>query len=174
MLEQKAAAGVQVCAIFDGFANLVVVTAVSASPRRCRRSQYHSLSRVWYALDPRRYARDHRKLLVVDQQIAFIGSFNIGKLYATEWRGTTCASAAQPCRISPPASPFLEQQPRAAPADRSAAGAPVARPDQRSTGNDPARLLFPIRGMYLDAINQRPPPHLPDQRLFHPRPRGAL
>ena len=38
--------------------------------------------------DPRRYALDHRKLLVVDGVIGFIGGYNIGSLYATDWRDT--------------------------------------------------------------------------------------
>lgn len=38
--------------------------------------------------DPRRYALDHRKLLVVDGHIGFIGGYNLGSLYATEWRDT--------------------------------------------------------------------------------------
>src|SRR5207244_12296812 len=50
--------------------------------------EYRTLNRVWYIFDPRRYARDHRKLLVVDHKIAFLGGFNIGKLYATQWRDT--------------------------------------------------------------------------------------
>ena len=41
--------------------------------------------RFW---DLRRYGRNHRKLLVVDEEVAFLGGYNIGSAYATEWRDT--------------------------------------------------------------------------------------
>ncbi|HWO57774.1 MAG TPA: phospholipase D-like domain-containing protein, partial [bacterium] len=108
----------------------------------------------WYAFDPRRYARDHRKLLVVDNTIAFVGGYNVGKLYATEWRDTHL-------RIRGPAALELAytfadfwnairghrpQITRIPP--RSWPGA------IRVQRNDPARLVFPIRAMYLDAIER--------------------
>ena len=37
---------------------------------------------------PRNTGRDHRKLLVVDHDAAFVGGYNIGSLYATDWRDT--------------------------------------------------------------------------------------
>ena len=87
-LARKAAEGVNVYVIFDSFANLVVPPRFKRFPEAIHTLEYRTLDRVWYLLDPRRYARDHRKLLVVDHEIAFIGGFNIGKLYATEWRDT--------------------------------------------------------------------------------------
>ena len=36
----------------------------------------------------RNSGRDHRKLLVVDHDVAFVGGYNIGSLYATDWRDT--------------------------------------------------------------------------------------
>src|SRR5439155_24337305 len=44
--------------------------------------------RLWQLLDPRRYALDHRKLLIVDGTTSFIGGYNLGALYATQWRDT--------------------------------------------------------------------------------------
>jgi len=32
--------------------------------------------------------RDHRKILVVDDAVGFVGGYNIGEAYATEWRDT--------------------------------------------------------------------------------------
>ena len=153
-LERKAAAGVQVYVIFDSFANLVVSPSFKRFPATIQKLEYRTLERVWYALDPRRYARDHRKLLVVDHQIAFVGGFNIGKLYATQWRDTHL-------RIRGPAARELAY----AFADfwnnnrehRLPIEAVPSRPWPGSIKiqcNDPARLLFPIRGMYLDAINR--------------------
>ena len=153
-LVRKAAAGVKVYVIFDGFANLIVPSSFKRFPETINTIEYRTLERVWYALDPRRYARDHRKLLIVDDQIAFIGGFNIGKLYATEWRDTHL-------RIRGPvalelAYTFIDfwnnNREHRAPID--------ALPTRfwpdiiRIHCNDPARLVFPIRGMYLDAIER--------------------
>jgi cardiolipin synthase A/B len=153
-LARKAAAGVQVYVIFDSFANLVVSPRFKRFPPPIHMIEYRTLERVWYALDPRRYARDHRKLLIVDNQIAFVGGFNIGELYATEWRDTHL-------RIRGPAALDLaytfadfwnnnrEQRP--------AIETILTRPWPgriKVHCNDPARLVFPIRGVYLDAINR--------------------
>jgi len=153
-LALKAAEGVKVYVIFDSFANLVVPSRFKRFPEEINTLEFRTLDRVWYLLDPRRYARDHRKLLIVDHQIAFIGGFNIGKLYATEWRDTHL-------RVRGPAAlefaytfvDFWNNNRE----DRPAIEPVVERPwPQRIKvhRNDPARLIFPIRGMYLDAIER--------------------
>src|SRR5262249_49751922 len=87
-LARKAHEGVAVYAIFDSFGNGVVPREFKLFPPVIQTLEYHALSRPWHALDPRRYALDHRKLLVVDGAIGFIGGYNLGALYATEWRDT--------------------------------------------------------------------------------------
>ena len=153
-LARKAAEGVQVYVIFDRFANMVVPSRFKRFPATINTLEYSTLERVWYLLDPRRYARDHRKLLVVDHAIAFVGGFNLGKLYATEWRDTHL-------RLRGPAAldlahafvDFWNNN-----RDWRAPLPPVgARPwPQRIKlyRNDPARLIFPIRSMYLEAIER--------------------
>jgi cardiolipin synthase len=153
-LARKAAEGVDVYVIFDSFANLVVPPGFKRFPEEVNALEFRTLEYVWYFLDPRRYARDHRKLLVVDHEVGFVGGFNIGKLYATEWRDTHL-------RMRGPAALELaytfvdfwntnrEHRPAIEPV--------VQRPwPQRIKvhRNDPARLIFPIRGMYLDAIER--------------------
>jgi cardiolipin synthase len=153
-LERKAAEGVQVFAIFDSFANMVVPPAFKRFPANIQSLEYRTLDRVWYLLDPRRYARDHRKLLVVDNQIAFIGGFNLGKLYATEWRDTHL-------RIRGPAAldlahaftDFWNNNRDQRPAIRQILDRPWPS-SIKVHRNDPARLIFPIRGMYLEAIDR--------------------
>jgi cardiolipin synthase len=153
-LARKAAAGVKVFVIYDGFANLVVPSRFKRFPATINTIEYRTLERVWYALDPRRYARDHRKLLVVDNYIAFVGGFNIGKLYAHEWRDTHL-------RIRGPAAlelaytfaDFWNNNREQRVAIDSIAVRPWPGPIKVQC-NDPARLVFPIRGMYLDAINR--------------------
>jgi cardiolipin synthase len=116
--------------------------------------EYRALEHAHHVIDPRRYARDHRKLLIVDERVAFIGGFNIGKLYATEWRDTHL-------RLRGPAASELAfafvnfwnancgQDPEL--------DVPSERPWPQSITvhrNEPERLLFPIRGMFLDAIDR--------------------
>lgn len=153
-LERKAAAGVKVFVIYDGFANLVVSPTFKRFAPAINVLEYRTLNRVWYIFDPRRYARDHRKLLIVDHEIAFLGGFNIGKLYATEWRDTHLRIHGPSVRdIAHTFADFWnnnrEQRPEIPPVlDRPWPGR------IRIQRNDPARLIFPIRGMYLDAIER--------------------
>ena len=88
-LARKAAEGVAVYVIFDRFGNLVVPQAFKSSfVPPVHVLEYSALRRPWHLLDPRRYALDHRKLLIVDGNLGFIGGYNIGSTYATEWRDT--------------------------------------------------------------------------------------
>src|SRR5581483_6352114 len=87
-LAAKAREGVRVYVIFDNFGNLVVPNAFKAFPPEIATLKYSALHYPWDYLDPRRYALVHRKLLVVDGEVGFIGGYNIGSLYATQWRDT--------------------------------------------------------------------------------------
>ncbi|HEU5100271.1 MAG TPA: phospholipase D-like domain-containing protein [Roseiflexaceae bacterium] len=153
-LERKAAEGIHVFVIFDSFANLVVSPKFKRFSHAINVLEYRTLDRVWYLLDPRRYARDHRKLLVVDNEIAFIGGFNIGKLYATQWRDTHLRVRGPAARDLAHAFIDFWNNNR----DWRAELPPVpsrAWPGQiKVHRNDPARLVLPIRGMYLEAIDR--------------------
>jgi cardiolipin synthase len=153
-LAQKAAEGIEVYVIFDRFGNLVVPRAFKSSfAPAIHVLEYSSLSRPWHLLDPRRYALDHRKLLVVDGIVGFIGGYNLGALYATEWRdthlrlrGPAAAELAQTFlnfwnRFCPPNERILQQYHR--------------HFDARITvsQNEAWRMAFPIRDMYIAAID---------------------
>ncbi len=153
-LARKAAEGVRVYVIFDGFANLVVPPHFKRFPITINMLEYRTLRQVWYIFDPRRYARDHRKLLIVDHAVAFIGGFNIGQLYATQWRDTHLAIRG-PTALDL-AHAFVDfwnnnrgRHPAIPPLPRRAWPRQI-----RLARNDPARLIFPIRGMYLEAIER--------------------
>jgi cardiolipin synthase len=155
-LYDAAARGVEVYAIFDGFANLVV------SPRFKRfRPPVKVLRYPVYAaglrfFDLRRYGRDHRKILVVDDEVAFVGGYNIGSAFATEWRDThvritgpgvfdlkrTVADFWNLNRHGRSGGPLLLE----APSDWE--------PRIRVHRNVPRLWMFPIRGLYLEAINR--------------------
>jgi cardiolipin synthase len=153
-LARKAAEGVRVYVIFDRFGNLVVPREFKRFPPEIHVLTYGAIRRPWHLLDPRRYAVDHRKLLVVDGKVGFIGGYNIGALYATKWRDTHL-------RIEGPEAADLAQafvdfwndfQRRS---ERIAMHFPRRfTPHVNLSTNDAARLLFPIRDMYIRAIDR--------------------
>jgi cardiolipin synthase len=153
-LVRKAAEGVHVYVIFDRFGNTVVPREFKQFPPEIHTLEYTGLRRPWHVLDPRRLALDHRKLLVVDAAVAFIGGYNIGQLYATRWRDTHL-------RIRGPAAADLAQSfvdfwDRSQPADQRL-GLHFSRrfaPAIQLQTNDAARLIFPIRDMYIGAIER--------------------
>ncbi len=153
-LARKAAQGVEVAVIFDRFGNLVVPRSFKVFPPTMRALAYQIARRPWHLLDPRRYALDHRKLLIVDGSTSFIGGYNLGSLYATQWRDTHL-------RIIGPASADLAQS-FIEFWNRHATGYPrLTRHYPRRFNpfinfheNDSIRLTFPIRDMYINAIDQ--------------------
>jgi len=153
-LARKASQGVEVYAIFDRFANLVVPHSFKVFPPDMHVLQYHAFTRPWHIFDPRRYALDHRKLLVVDGNTAFIGGYNLGSLYATAWRDTHI-------RIQGPAAAHLAQSfidfwnQHTPDYDHITRHYPRRfDPLINIWGNSPLRLTFPIRDMYIEAIDK--------------------
>jgi len=91
-LARKAEEGVAVYVIFDSFGNFVVPAAFKSSFHPAIHVlEYRGIRRPWHLLDLGRYALDHRKILVTDGTTGFIGGYNLGSLYATEWRDTHLA-----------------------------------------------------------------------------------
>ena len=148
--------GVEVYAIFDGFANLVVSPRFKHFRPPVRVLKYPVYAAGLRFFDLRRYGRDHRKILVVDDEVAFVGGYNIGSAYATEWRDTHV-------RITGPGVWDLKR----AFADfwnlhrRDRHGGPllletpsVWEPRIRVHRNVPRLWMFPIRAMYIEAINR--------------------
>ena len=154
-LVQKAKAGVQVYVIFDGFGNMVVSPRFKRFPPVVHALKYRSWHHLWDVIDIRRYARDHHKLLVVDNTLAFIGGYNIGALYATQWRDTHMHLQG-PGAIDL-AFAFVDFWNTHKGRHLPRISLDVKRDWQDHItvpSNDPLRLLFPIRGMYLNAINR--------------------
>lgn len=154
-LIRRAEEGVEVYVIFDAFGNFVVPRAFKRDwPPSVKVMQFQGISKLWHVFDPRRYAVDHRKLLLVDGHIAFIGGYNIGDLYAAEWRDTHL-------RVRGPAAAELAQSfvdfwNRHCPARDVIKQRYDRTFDPLITihGNDAIRLTFPIRDMYIDAIDR--------------------
>jgi cardiolipin synthase len=151
--------GVEVYCIYDGFANLVVSPRFKQFPPSMKVLRYPAYSAGWRFFDLRRYGRDHRKILVVDDTIGFVGGYNIGSAYETEWRDTHV-------RITGPGvwdlkrafADFwnLNRRRRIGSSERPLLleTASTWEPRIRFHRNVPRLWMFPIRGMYLEAINR--------------------
>ncbi|GII99095.1 cardiolipin synthase [Sediminihabitans luteus] len=154
-IEDAAARGVDVFVVYDGFANLVVPRKFLTFSPQVHVIRFPVFRPGILALNVRKSGRDHRKILVVDDEVGFVGGYNIGADYANQWRDTHC-------RLTGPAvwelrNAFVDfwnvnrdatQPPLEDP------GSPVWDPHVRAARNAPAHLTFPIRNMYLDAIDR--------------------
>jgi cardiolipin synthase A/B len=153
-LERKAADGVEVYVIFDRFANLVVPRSFKTFSPAMHVLEYQSICHLWEVLDPRRFALDHRKLLVVDGTIGFIGGYNLGSLYATSWRDTHL-------RIQGPAAPDIAQSFIDFWNQHASGHPPIKKHYARCfdplinvIGTNAMHLTFPIRDIYIEAIDR--------------------
>ena len=174
-LNRAAERGVRVHVIYDGFANLVV------KPSFFR--QFSDRINVWRMPVVRRgfwkgvirhTGLDHSKILVVDDHAAFVGGYNIGSLYARQWRDThvrVLGPAAWGLRNSIArkwnTAHETKDQIQWVPADGW-------KPEVRVASNIPLQLVYPIRGVYLVAIERavhhiyvNTPYFVPDQQILN-------
>ena len=101
LLCQKALEGVRVFVIYDSFGTRGVAGAEPEMFQRMRncgvRVQVFHPTRPWECkFGWRPVSRDHRKLLVIDGDVAWLGGLNIGREYAGSWVGP---SALAPCEF---------------------------------------------------------------------------
>jgi cardiolipin synthase A/B len=147
--------GVMVCVVFDGFANLVVPRAFGRFPEAVNVLRFPVVRPGLPLMNLRRTGRDHRKILVVDGRVGFVGGYNIGELYATKWRDTHV-------RVEGPGvwelqNAFVDfwnrhrrpSQPALPDSGSSRWGSPL-----RAARNEPSRLVYPVRALYLEAIDR--------------------
>jgi cardiolipin synthase len=158
-LERAAARGVEVYVILDSFANLVVSPRFKRFGSGIKVLRYPVYAAGWRPFDLRRYGRDHRKILVVDDSVGFVGGYNIGSPFATEWRDTHV-------RITGPGVWDLKRafadfwnlnrrrRLRASERPLLIETASTWEPTIRFHRNVPRLWMFPIRSMYLEAITR--------------------
>ena len=153
-LEQKAAQGVAVYVMCGGSGNRLPACASRSFHSNMHVLGHRSFHRPWHMLDPRRYAQDHRKLLVVDGVVGFMGGYNLGNRYTTGWRDTHL-------RLRGPATAelahaFIDSWNRFSdPHERIARRYPRQfDPLIVVRANDALQLTFPIRDMYIEAIDR--------------------
>jgi cardiolipin synthase len=154
-LARKARQGVKVCVIFDGLANVVVPPSFKRFPQEIHTLHFRPLWGPANLANPRNVFRYHRHLMAVDGRVAFLGGYNIGSLYAAGWRDTHVEVRGLGAREvendfvgfwnthRPPDLPKLEP-----------AGERSWDPAAVFHRNDPYMRIFPIRAMYLEAIDR--------------------
>jgi cardiolipin synthase A/B len=153
----KATEGVEVYILCDWFGSFWAPWHFKRFPRDVSTLhvvRYRSIRRPWHLLDPRHYVVDHRKLLVVDGHIAFLGGYNLGALFATDWRDTHVrirgAAAADLAyafatlwnNVSPKSARITRHYPR------------TIDPLVSLWTTDALRMTFPIRNLYIRAIDR--------------------
>ena len=151
--------GVEVFVAFDEFANLVVPRAFFRSlPAGIHVKRHPLLGRFPY-LTPRQSGRNHRKLLVIDDAAttgaAYLGGYNIGSLYADRWRDTHARVSGE--MVVELANAFIDYWNTAPGRSTPHLHQPHARtwsPTMRVHRNSPVDLVYPIRNMYLEAIDR--------------------
>ena len=154
-LAKKAREGVKVCVIFDGLANVVVPPSFKRFPAEIHTLHFRPLWGPANLANPRNVFRYHRHLMAVDGRVAFLGGYNIGSLYAAGWRDTHVEVRGYGAREVE--NDFVDfwnvhrtpDLPKLEPAgERSWDPAAVFH------RNDPYLRIFPIRAMYLEAIDR--------------------
>lgn len=154
-LNAAAERGVEVFVIYDSFGNLVVQRSFFRFHPDVHVFRFPAVHASLLHAPLRAAGLTHRKLLAVDSEVAFVGGYNIGSLYATQWRDTHLrltgpavfelghAFAQVWNRLSPPREPRL-----------SAHNPAPWKPALRAINNIPSDLVYPIRASYLDAISR--------------------
>lgn len=147
--------GVEVYLVYDVFGNLVVNPWFFRFPphiKVLRHTPITGISGFWH---PRVPGLNHRKLLIVDSEVAFVGGYNVGTLYATQWRDTHARIRGE--GVAELENAFVDYWNLA----RNEALPELRSPTDRSwtspvriTRNVPSSLVFPIRYMYLEAIDK--------------------
>ena len=154
-INEAAGRGVDVFVIYDGFANLVVPSSFFRFHPDVHVHRFPVVRTSMLTNTVRSTGLDHRKLLIVDSQIGFVGGYNIGSLYATEWRDTHL-------RLVGPSVWDLRQafvnvwnvNASGTTPEIAHTNPEVWEPRIRAVNNIPANLVYPIRGVYLDAITR--------------------
>ncbi len=152
-LIRAAERGVEVRVVYDGFANLVVRPSFLRFPAPVQVLRYPLFS-GWNIFNPRRWGRDHRKILVVDDTSAFVGGYNVGTEYETTWRDTHLKiEGGSVWDLDNAFVDFWNLNARGLPMLKDR-GSPSWDPYVRAHRNVPRQLVFPIRNMYLEAIDR--------------------
>lgn len=149
--------GVDVFIIYDGFGSFNQGLRFYQLPQlpTLHLRRFPTVRSGMFTLNMRKTGRDHRKILVVDSAVGFVGGYNIGDPFGLEWRDTHV-------RITGPAVWELENgfcdfwnhfKLKHHPSLPNM-GAKKWSSDVTAAFNEPSRMLFPVRGLYIDAMDR--------------------
>ena len=154
-LARKAREGVRVCVIFDGLANVVVPPSFKKFPEEIQTLHFRPLWGPEKLANPRNVFRYHRHLMSVDGRVAFLGGYNIGSLYAAGWRDTHVRISGKEAReVENDFSDFWNAHRTPDLPEISSARRRTWNPALVVRRNDPYLRIFPIRAMYIEAIDR--------------------
>lgn len=147
--------GVEVFVIYDGFANLVVPRSFLRFPPSVHVIRYPVFRPGVLLLNVRKSGRDHRKILTVDGEVGFVGGYNVGSMYATEWRDTHLRMAGPSVwELENAFRDFWNMTRTDAHPRLDDIGTEHWNSSIRAHRNVPEQLIYPIRAMYLEAIDR--------------------
>ena len=154
-LGKKAREGVRVCVIFDGLANVPVPPSFKRFPEEIQTLHFRPLWGPANLANPRNVFRYHRHTMIVDGKVGFVGGYNIGSLYEAGWRDTHIKIRGQEARdLENDFVDFWNSH-------RTKDLEPIEIQRKRSWNpsvvfrrNDPYLRIFPIRAMYIEAMDR--------------------
>lgn len=90
VLIKKAQEGVEITILLDPIGNFFTTPSFwhHFREKRVKIRELYSYKNPWHIVSLRLLSCDHRKLIIVDGQVAFLGGLNISKKYRTNWRDT--------------------------------------------------------------------------------------
>lgn len=154
-LYKKAKQGVKVFIVIDvvGNGGLGKGLKINEDPKipNLKVLKYKGIKKWYHVILPSRYNVTHRKLLIVDKKIGYVGGYNIGKSFMFEWRDTHV-------KVIGPAVSHLSYAFVDLWNDHGKNLPTLPYPKTirsnvfRVDRNDPSRKNYPIRSNYLDAI----------------------
>lgn len=173
--------GVDVYVIYDGVGNMVVPNSFYRNfSDKVRVARLPMVSHKLLTAPVRTTGVNHSKILVVDDNVGFVGGYNIGTLFADKWRDTHIRQVGVNNWGLRNAVTRVWNQ-------KWARGGeiPWTAPDAwdtriRVVANLPVQLVYPIRTMHLTAIERAcdriwitSPYFIPDQQILQALYRAA-
>ena len=149
--------GVEVYIVYDGFGVLNQDPRFYVFPRMqgLHVRRFPEIRSGLFTFNIRKTGRDHRKILVVDEAVGFVGGYNIGDRFADEWRDTHVrVTGPAVWELSNGFVDFWNHVTRRRQPSLPDQGAKEWNADVTAAFNLPSRLLYPVRGLYLDAMDR--------------------
>lgn len=154
-LAEKAREGVRVGVIFDGLANVFVSPEFKDFPEEIHTFHFRPIWGPEKLANPRNVFRYHKHIMSVDGEVGFVGGYNIGSLYADGWRDTHIRIEGPDAReIENDLVDFWNDHRTPELPELELAGERAWNPDTIFHRNDPYMRMFPIRAMYIEAIDR--------------------